>query len=133
MNSKNDLREDKLRINQAKFKQINNEAFGLAMSKLNENTHHFAMRFCYRWLPSGGRKNMNDPKEDHRCFMCGQTREESPHFLRCRNVIAKRGFKEILEKIFESLNEIGALQTTRQTIMMNLKAWTEGKPVEREI
>ena len=127
------LRDEKWKISKDEFDEVNNETFGMAISKMNANTHRFAMRYCYRWLPSGGRKNLNDPKEDHRCFMCGQTREDSLHFLKCRNIIAERSYKKMLEKIFGSLNEIEAPPIIRQSVMLNLKAWRDEKPIEREI
>ena len=127
------MRIDKMKLNEREFQKINHEAFGIAISKMDQNTHRLAMRYCYRWLPSGARKHMNDPKEEHRCILCSQIREESSHFLRCRNDIAERAFKKMLEKILFVMIEIGTPPEMWSIIIRNIKSWREGKASEKVI
>lgn len=65
--------------------------------------------------------------------MCGQTRDDSSHFFKCRNGIEERAFKKMLERILKALTKVGPAPIVRNIVMLNLKAWREGKPPGREI
>lgn len=127
------LKIDKMRRNESKFRRINHEAFGIAISNLDGNTHRFAVRYCYRWLPSGARKDLNDPKEDRRCILCGQIQEDSSHFLQCRNAIPKRAFKKMLERVQGTITNIRTPPAIRSIVIRNIKAWHKGISSEKVI
>lgn len=59
--------------------------------------------------------------------MCGQTQEKSSHFFKCRNAIAKRPFKKMLEKIHGNRTDIRTVPEIRSIVMQNLKSWRDGK------
>lgn len=120
-------REEKWKNSQAKFKQVNHEVFGIAISKIKANTHRFVVRFFTAGCLQEAEK-ISTTRKKTIDVLCVGGRERTPRISSdVENVIAKRSFKKMLE-----MNHIGAPPKIGQTFMLNLKAWREEKPIERD-
>lgn len=95
---RDELREwqhEKLRFTKNEFNKIDWEAQHCPLSTMLTNSHRFAIRFIYHWLPAWKCKKFNNKLVDLRCSICGAENEGSSHFLVCKHRAMEKSFGDL--------------------------------------